>query len=383
MENPENDNSNLDKYTEERVENGIQELLEEKELKIKWRKELEQNEAAQNYFKNYNATSVSSFIDSCLNSKHSWIKYGDMYKEIADKRETQWIDAAHEHLGNILQKKLFDLQCLWRAEQIKLPGIEICFDFTFWERDIFNCPFIEVIKESDIEMYEEYLLKGDFEIARFEDSVEWQDYHEFKAAYQSEDAEVKMPFWYDFHNTRTGNGKLLLLPDIRGEKEDFYNNLVFKEREEKALIAGEPAVNPAWDSRPYLPYHTDDMYAFFVTTFEDKEVQKKYKSFTNKIDFFVIEEYIEIVEELMNASEFVPIKAHHDFREALKLAHHEYRCKKIVEHLPTAYEQYLFNKKMGFSIGEETNSYQEYRDIHSERILNGRVLKGEERNLDF
>jgi hypothetical protein len=383
MENPADDNSNIDKYTEERVESGIQELLEEKELKIKWRKELEQNEAVQNYFKNYSATSVKSFIDSYLNSKHNWVKYGDMYKEIADKRETQWIDAAHEHLGNILQKKLFDLQCLWRAEQIKLPGIEICFDFTFWERDIFNCPFLEPIKKSDVEMYEEFLLKGDFENATFKDDVEWQDYDELKEAYQFEDSNIEFPSWYDFHNTRTGNTKLLLLPDIRGEKEDFYNNLVYKDREEKALKEAAPAVNPDLDSRLNLPYHTDDMYSFFVTTFEDKEVQKKYKSFGNKTDYYVVEEYVEIVEELLNANEFVPIKAHYDFREALKLAHHEYRCKRIVEHLPTAYEQYLFNKKMGFSIGKKNNNYQEFRNNHIERLLNGRALNGEARNLDF
>ena len=89
MENQDNDNSNLDKYTEERVENGIQELLEEKELKLKWRKELAENENVQNYFKNYSATSVTSFIDDYLNSKHNWVKFGNMYKETPMARISQ------------------------------------------------------------------------------------------------------------------------------------------------------------------------------------------------------------------------------------------------------------------------------------------------------
>lgn len=383
MENQDNDNSNLDKYTEERVENGIQELLEEKELKLKWRKELAENETVQNYFKNYSATSVTYFIDSYLNSKHNWVKFGNMYKEIADRKESQWIDAAHEHLNVILQKKLFDLQCLWRAEQIKLEGVNICFDFTFWEQDIFNCPFLEPITASEIEMYQEYLLKGDFEFYRYGVGYDWQDYDELKEAYQSEDADVEMPSWYDFNNTRTGNSRLLLMPDIRGEKEDFYNNLVFKDREEKALKEVQPEVNADLDSRPNLPYHTENMYSFFINTFEDKEVQKKFNSYINKLDYDVIEDYVSIVEALLNANELVPIKAHYDFKEALNLAYHEYRCGKITEHLPMAYEQYLFNKKMGFSLGEKNNNYQEIKDIHLERLLNGRALNGEERNLEF
>ena len=35
------DDSNLDKYSKEPFEKGIQDLLDEKETKIKWRKELE------------------------------------------------------------------------------------------------------------------------------------------------------------------------------------------------------------------------------------------------------------------------------------------------------------------------------------------------------
>ncbi|NJM80760.1 MAG: hypothetical protein HC854_16210, partial [Flavobacterium sp.] len=76
METP-NDHSNLDKYTQNKVEKGIQELLDEKELKIKWRKEMEQNEAIQKYFKSYKETSINSFIDDYLNKKYLWFRFGD------------------------------------------------------------------------------------------------------------------------------------------------------------------------------------------------------------------------------------------------------------------------------------------------------------------
>ncbi len=103
METP-NEDENIDKYTQSKIEKGIQELLNEKEIKIKWRKELEQNEAVQNYFEGFKETSISTFIDHYLNQKYFWFQFGDMYKEIADEQRSQWIELAHDHLEIILQK---------------------------------------------------------------------------------------------------------------------------------------------------------------------------------------------------------------------------------------------------------------------------------------
>ena len=68
--NPEE--SKLDKYTEEKVKKGIETLLNEKELKIKWRKELEDNPAVVNYFKNFNGNALEDFIKSYLPQKYSY-----------------------------------------------------------------------------------------------------------------------------------------------------------------------------------------------------------------------------------------------------------------------------------------------------------------------
>ena len=45
MEENQNEDQFLDKYTKDSVEKGITELLEEKELKIKWRRELAENDS--------------------------------------------------------------------------------------------------------------------------------------------------------------------------------------------------------------------------------------------------------------------------------------------------------------------------------------------------
>jgi hypothetical protein len=382
METPQDD-SNIDKYTQEKVEKGIQDLLEEKELKIKWRKELEQNEAVQNYFKNYKDSSIDSFVNSYLSYKYLWFKYGDMYKQMTDDNQSQWIELAHEHLQIILQKKLFDLQCLWRAEQIKIEGVSICFDFDVWEHDIFNCPFIEPINQSDIALYQEYLMKGDIELERSLFDVEWQNYEEIKQAYHDDNSDIDMPSWYEFHNLRTGNTKLLLLPDIRGDKEQFYSDLYFKNKEQQEAKEDKPVRDPNWDSVPSLSFYDKQVVSFFVKTFEDKEIQNKHNYYTEANSNEGDEYYEEIFSELLEAKEYIPIKAHYDFKEAIKLAYNEYRYTKIIAHLPMALEQYQFNIKMGFSIGEKEEFYGDLREKYVERFLDGRELNGEERTLNF
>jgi hypothetical protein len=382
METPQDD-SNIDKITQNRVDQGIQELLDEKELKIQWRKELEQNEAVQNYFKGYQASSVKTFIDEYLNKKYFWFRFGDVYKQLSDDHKSQWIELAHDHLEIILQKKLFDLQCLWRAEQIELKGVEICFDFVIWQNDIFNCPFLEPITQDDIEMYQQYLLQEEMELIEYYAGEEWQDYEERKAGYLNPDGDyLEMPDWYEFHNLRTGNTKLLLLPDTRGDKEKLYSDLYFKNKEEQEAKQEQPPSKPK-DNRISLSGYDEETVTFFVKTFESKDIQNKRNHYNEYNDVRDNMYYEDLVRELIEAKENIPIKAHYDFREALVLAYNEYRCKKVAEHLPLALEQYQFNIKMGFSVGGEDLFYTGLRENYVQRLIEGRVLNGEAPNLDF
>ena len=382
METPE-DNSELDKYANERLEKDIQDLLEEKKLKIKWRKELDQNEAIQNYFKNYSDRTVRNFVSDYVSKKYLWFKFGDMYKSMTDASQSQWIELAHEHLEIIQQKKLFDLQCLWRAEQIQLKGVSICFDFDMWEHDIFNCPFLEPITESDIQLYQDYLSKGDLEFDRFLLGEEWQNYDEMKEAYCTDNSDFELPPWYEFHNLRTGNTSLLLLPNIRGDKEKFYSDLYFdnKSKQEQKL---PPLTNQQdTDARPSLFAHENENMQFFVKTFENKEIQNKYNYYTEAYSDNEDDYYEEIFRNLLEAKEYVPIKAHYNFKEAIQIAYNDYKCTKIIAHLPMAFEQYLLNIKMGFSFEKNDVFYDEFRNTYAERFMDGRELNGEERNLNF
>ena len=193
-----------------------------------------------------------------------------------------------------------------------------------------------------------------------------------------------MPEWYEFHNSRTGNGSLLLLPNIRGEKEEFYMTLFRKKNaeEHKAKIAASPP--QMFDQRPSISCYEEKDFMFFVETFEDRETQIKMRNYNEdkKSSDNQDIEYDMLVDRMIEENEYIPIEAHYDFREALKKAHTKFQNKKIAEHLPMAHEQYLFNKKMGFLV-ETKKAFREIRKIYYDGILEGRVLNGEPRNFDF
>ena len=383
MEENQNEDQFLDKYTKEKVAKGITELLEEKELKIQWHKEIAESQSIQTFFENYNPNSVQSFIDGFINKKYQVHRHADMFSRIAEEKRSRWINKAHEHLGYILQKKLFDLQCLWRANQIKLEGINISWDFDMWRDNIMNCPFLEPITKEEIERYQAF-LQQDEDYYEFND-VDCQDYDQIKAEYNGNDEDYCiMPDWYEYHNLVTGNSSLLLLPDTRGEKEDFYISLNNKKVPEK-IPPVAPVAPVVIDPRPSLNWFGGKDTEFFVKTFEDRDTQLKFENYqeghrvgrSHDIDYDIL--FMDMLEEEEN----IPVDAHYDFKEAVKKGFIKFRNNKIAEHLPLAHEQYLFNKKMGFKTEYEGDSHDDFRKRYLEDILDGREANGEPRDLNF
>jgi hypothetical protein len=381
MEDNTNADENIGRYTA-RYEKGITELLEEKELKTKWHKEILENASMQEHFKNFNPVSIDTFILFYLTEKYLAYKYADSYERRVEEKRTRWIDAAHNHLKIIQHKKLFDLQCLWRAEQITLEGINICYDFMVWKDNILDCPFIEPISKADIDMYQEFLLTADIDYRYIIDLYDLQNYDELKANYTGdEDDGMPPPDWYDFHNMRTGNSSLMILPDIRGDKEEFYADLSRRDRV-KDLPPSAPYVP---DDRPYLTTSNLEKITFFVTTFEDEETRKKYANYSeiNKKGTMDDDRLDELLLDMAEEDEYIPIESHYDFREALVRAYNAFHLKNITEHMPMAHQQYLLNRKMGFTAEVKDDLYKDLRDMILNMILDGRELNGEERNLEF
>ncbi len=361
----------------------IKDITERAAREAAWRDEMISAEGVKNYLDGFEPESVESFINNYLGQKSMWYEYGGMYARLQENEDLQFENDAFKHLAIIQQKKLFDLQCLWRAEKVKVPGIEICFDFTYWQHDILNCPFIDPVSEEELALYMQYLQQNNVELDEYFLGTGWQDYDELKEAYNTDNEHADFPEWYDFYNGRRGTGSLLLLPDIRGEKEEAYMK-VFRAHDREKNREATAAWEKKWAERkPSLSYYNNEHTDWFVSTFESKEIQRLYKSFTwynrNMDSEMQVEENIRF---LLKAEEYVPIEAHYNWIEALELAVQKYRCKKIGESLPGAWEQYMITVETGIAFTNEQD-YDDLREQVAGYILAGRKLMGEPENFDF
>jgi hypothetical protein len=359
-----------------------QKELELEKKKKQWLEELQNSEAVQNYLSGFYADG-DDFLKDYVRTKSRWHRHADYYTGYTEKEQLELINTAFEHLKVILQKKLFDAQCLWRAEKVTYPEVQICEDFVVWEHDILNCPFIEPVNQQDIELYANYLHQNNVD-EQIDNGESWQEYEEIKEAYNTNNANRNFPEWYDFHNGRTGSGVLMLLPDIRGEKENFYLDMHFEQQHEMTKEADEERKKNR-DRRPWIRSYDEDTLRYFVTTFENKEEIALYNEYAYATRHRDEEEVLyEITRELLKADEPVPIQAHHDWFEALQLALSAYRRKKIAEALPLALEQYQMNIQMGISFPKEKkDDHRWLRDLWFNNLMNGRKINGDPEDLNF
>jgi hypothetical protein len=338
-----------------------------------------------NFFQSYNPASVESFIRSYKWLKSFLMQHGKYWLEKEENETLQWINAAQKHLGYIQQKKLFDAQCLWRAEQLSLPEVEITTDFEMWEHDVLHCPFIEPLTASDVDLYVRYLQQDniDFEMGWFQN---WQDYREIKEAYHSENENRNFPEWYEFHINNKGGSYLLSLPDVRGEKENFYMSIAQKHYREQNKEKMEEFERTR-DKRPFLQSAYDATFMrYFISTFENKELLEYYNAYRKTQEIENREEIENIIRVFFSEKDLIPIEAHYDWREAIRKAYNTYKAKKIAEFLPDAFEEYELHLTLQIqSEGhlDRFKTFKQIRDGRAKMILLGRELNGEPLDFNF
>jgi len=357
---------------------------------------LQTDPAIQEYFKNFNPVSVQQFIFSYSIQKSYWHQHGELHSQLREKHDLKWIDEASWHLEAIQQKKLFNLQCLWRAEQVQLEDIKLCVDFSPWQENVLSCPFIDPITEDDIELYREYLAQEDVELKDEILFCFYQDYNGIKQAYLSEGEAGSHYFsWYEFYDSHKGTAHLMNLPNVRGEKEAFYINLARQANPEKAAALAElksafshPPGEPFIDrtGKEMLSAHVPEMLDYFVNTFEDKQTKEYYKAskwFSRNND--EKDRLDEAIELLLSANEEVPVEGHHDWKEAIHMAARRYTIHKISDMLSEAYEQYQLNISMNISFPgrRDIDPSNAAKQSVIDDILLGRKLNGEPEDLNF
>jgi len=380
---------------------------------------LETDAEIQEYFEDYSAESVKHFITMYAFQKS---------RSIAGRKGNEWYlqyvglqdkDGAEECLGNIQQKKLFNIQCEWRAELFTHPAIETVYDFRYWEANILNCPFLEPITKEDVELYIQYLQEYLGEDLAF--LAGWQDYDTYNSSQftvaksmnplkeetddehgegdddddeyddapdEREHGALLMPPWYRFWDTHRGAGNYLQLPDKKKEKQFYYSRLAAaEEREQLKKENTKPAPT---DTREMHGTSKEDIENFMEEFEKDDEALNSFRLFQQVYDNNEENEAMEGVKaawyDLKDCFESFPIAANADWKQGVITTAQQWKNTKIIRLLPVVYDEYLFRRESGIEHPYDTEKAEHARKYANElkaQILRGRELKGEPKDLNF
>jgi hypothetical protein len=372
--------------------NREREDLREK-VRLETIERLKNDAAIQKYFEDYNKSSVESFISGYASYKAGYMIHGDEFGKFHEGKKNESFETAYECLEEIQFKKLFDLYCQWSAEVITLPGTIVWSSFLAWSGNVLNCPVLSPISKSEFNLYMQYAATDGFEI---ENNFDWLDYCNVRSNTESDDNSC-FPEWFSYHNIHTGAGRYLLLPDTRCNKEDFYRGLYWKEQNEiteKKYETGELQRPPKMDERPWLRHYHYKVTEDFVKRFEDDAARKKffkYEDYFHQLDRnpegddqWLKERLETVISDLSDLKPPPPIEANMDWRRGLYNTWLRYRKDEIREALPVAYQDYLFHidNKIPFK-ADRYDNYNDFVKTALEQIYRGRVLNGEEEDLNF
>ncbi len=380
---------------------------------------LNTDKKVQKYLKKFQPETLQQTLRSYAWQKARWIvdqdyaRYWHDYELLKDKNK------AEEHLGNIQQKKLFNKQCEFRAEQFTHPALETTYDFNYWERNILNCPFIDPVTDDDVELYIEFMNSYFGENLAFLGS--WQDYNTYCTDritvlgqmhkpdpddvdeedeggddddFDGDDDDTQqnrlMPPWYVFWDERRGAGNYYLLKDTRQDKEFAYSRLAAAE--ERKMWEEKLKINPP-DKRPSLDLFLDKVIPFIEKYERPEEREKIIKAYHTHKDVYDSKEEgeMEFVKNawysLSDCYEPFPItQGITDWKEALIATSKNWEHQKQIKLLHVVHDEYLFRLQTGIEQPYDKKNASYYREMADKlkaQILRGREIKGEPQDLNF
>ena len=356
--------------------------------------ELKSNPAIQSYFSSFNKFSVEGFIRNYAIKKSVYITQGPVILNNREKEELKFKVLAEEALWSIQQKKLFNLQCEWRAEQVKLNGIEHCSQFLLLSANIQHCPYVTPISRAELELYTKFLKSCHVGNQYWIDT--WQDYDSYKNDHlhhlMTNDEEKNMmatriPSWYSFYDYHMGTDVLMSLPDHRGEKERKYKRLARKQKAEEIKLQN---LSRQLDDRPFINAFDESVIENFIKEFEDKKLLKYYRAvegFNNSLEANIDVE--EAINTLRHACDAISLDSSEDWREAIIEAARNYELKQIADTLPVVFQEYHFRRENGINYTpseidkKRTESAFQVCETARKQILVGRMIAGETEDFTF
>lgn len=358
-------------------------------IEAQLRQQLETDPKVKAWFEKYRKHSWDYFIKQYAHSKHSALLYPDLYIDDFKPAHKEFNFEARLALEAIQEKKLFNLQCEWRAGSIQLPFVQITYDFELIGRKLLmDCPFLPPVTLDEVELFIQYLQSNDSEDLDLHDMYFWQKYEDIKIEFETDEFGVT-PSWYEFYDGMRGTGYLIRLPNTRGEKEKAYSQLGW----EHANPNPAPYVpNPEME-KPSADHHEAEI--DFALCFETPELAETIishvKTQRHRNDHEELDGWYKYLKSIPETIPFVP---HHDWRESLRLTIKSYRNQKIAEALPRVWRQYIR------PFGNDPEAYVQKRIAEADfdlsklddfglrkmivkEVLNGRELSGEPRDFDY
>ena len=393
-DNEQNKPKSYEEHLQEHARKEEERRLRMEKVRLDTIEHLKTDKGVQEYLQQFHPGSHENFINGYAHKKSLFSEYHEMYASIAEKNSLLYIERAEKCLEEIQFKKLFDIRCKWGAYQFSDEAVKVSWDFEYWEKDIFNCPFITTIQQVEFDLYKQYICSDQY--MEMED-IQIDDIRELN---EDGEPEYELPAWFDYHNMRTGAGIYMSLPDTRHLKEEAYLDVIRKINHQKIEEKYEKGEIKRFvpDERPYInDYYAGNMIQF-IDKFEKPETARLFKNYieqtnsvideTNEEDddtglYEHIESIIDVMKGLPKGTK-VPIKYNADWREGLIQAWDEFKKQKTIICLDAAYDNYLF--RIENKIAFDTDGDQFYVDLASKirkDVLEARKILGEEENFDY
>ena len=240
------------------------------------------------------------------------------------------------------------MQLLWRAEKITIPEIRISDDFQYWGSDdiILKCPFLKEVTHEEISVMKQFLMDDNFSDTTRWFMHSWQDYEKFIKKDKEDDMEF-MPEWYEFYDGLRGTGSFLLLPDVRGKKEEFYINIYreWKQKQpaEERKVSTESAVPPQL-------FVSKQNFSDFMRKFENNylnqlhDINSKEATYPDK--YYSRHAVWDAIAELETTETPIYLDAGMNWHEALIKAARQHKNKRIIKLLDDVYDNYLMDRQL-------------------------------------
>ena len=399
------------KYNEKKLPVDYHErLLIFDELRKDTINEMKISNENKDFFKDYSAEEVDAFILEYAKIKADNAQnYKYRINNIKDKQLKLKVEAEMVY-SLIKQKQLYNIQLKWRAEELKIEGVEYSQDFLFLSRNINECWFLPEVSDYEVKLLKDFILGDEFYSDSFFSPYLFQSYDMFKMEDSNNPFIARYPRWYTFYDERLGTGSLLMLPNIRGEKENIYiiarndqNEKEYKQKQEEEIINPTPKPAPP---PPKLNESYDYKMSTFANLFEDDiHIKELFRLFDKQISFDlqdkeeeneiynendISDEYIDdVLYKLDDIEELLAMESVEQWREALITLHEDYKCKKIESFIDILHEENQMFAEMGLlnkrSKAALIKAMSEDRDtiMFRNHILNGRKALGEPMNFDF